>query len=111
MAINTLAEEQNISMTDAKSAIDEYDSQLKQRQQQKVLAIASKQGVIKSNTPIEPSPDEDSSDKMHTLNAGLDSHLHSIGYKKPLIPYWVKRVSIIIIVILALGLIISQLLP
>ena len=38
-----------------------------------------------------------------TLTQGLDNHLEQENIKVPLIPRWVKRVSVIILVILIIG--------
>ena len=35
-----------------------------------------------------------------SLQAGVDSQLNDLGYKKPLLPYWLKRVLVIAIIML-----------
>lgn len=113
MAIKTLAADEGISMEEAKARIDEYEDAMKAKQQQKLTTIANKQGIpnealsfdrqppteeefgrlikdrVKS-TPSEPS--------FKSLQRGVDSKLDDLGYKKPLVPYWVKRLSIIAII-------------
>ncbi|WP_201508774.1 hypothetical protein [Psychrobacter alimentarius] len=117
MAIKTLAADENISMEDAKVRIDAYETQLKVQQQQKLNTIANKQGI--SNHAIsfdrEQEPDEDAdplvknrvkTTKSHqdfqTLQTGVDTRLKDLGYKKPLIPYWLKRVLVIVVIMLGM---------
>lgn len=118
MAIKTLAADENISMDEAKVRIDAYETQLKVQQQQKLNTIASKQGI--SNHAIsfdrEQEPDEDESDplvknrvkttKSHqefeTLQTGVDTRLKDLGYKKPLIPYWMKRLLVIAVIMIGM---------
>lgn len=96
MAIKTLSEEQNISMGEAKDLIDSYEENLKQQQTKKVEAIHQKQqkkNAAKGTTstlPVKENP------KLQALNNGLDERLETMGYKKPAVPYWVKRVFIIL---------------
>ena len=117
MAIKTLAADENISMDEAKVRIDAYETQLKVQQQQKLNTIANKQGI--SNHAIsfdrEQEPDEDAdplvknrvkTTKSHqdfqTLQTGVDTRLKDLGYKKPLIPYWLKRVLVIVVIMLGM---------
>ncbi|MDO5770232.1 MAG: hypothetical protein Q4P13_12070 [Psychrobacter sp.] len=108
MAIKTLAEEQNISMEEAKAKIDAYELALKAKQQQKINHIASKQGIPSqalgippSITPVDDAKANPRPSPFKSLNTGLDNHLDDIGYKKPLLPYWMKRVVIILLVMAA----------
>ena len=109
MAIKTLAEEQNISMEEAKAQIDAYELALKAKQQQKINHIANKQGipaqVLGTAPPAAPIDDAKTKPRpspFKSLNTGLDNHLDDIGYKKPLLPYWMKRVFIILLVMAAI---------
>ncbi len=122
LAIKTLADDANISMSDAKISIDAYEAQLKTQQDKKVQAIAHKQGVsmpsmpaqsAQSIQPLHQSPTQPTSAlnaPTHSITAGLDQHLKHIGYKKPLLPYWAKRVIGIMLVIVLLGMLIWRLL-
>ena len=100
MAIKTLAEDENISMTEAKERIDAYEASLKQKQQQNVAKIAKKQGIeIDTDTDTgQKKTAHEKADGFKQLSSGLDNHLEGIGYKKPLIPRWVWRLSIILVV-------------
>lgn len=111
MAIKTLAESENISMEAAKARIDAYEMNLKAKQQRKLTSIASKQGIPPeaisfSNDPAPTTPDTNKDkDKdinlntsFDTLHTGLDNKLDSLGYTKPLLPHWAKRIIIILIV-------------
>ena len=117
MAIKTLAADENISMDEAKLRIDAYETKLKVEQQQKLNTIASKQGI--SNHAIsfdrEQEPDDDldpliknrvkttkQSRGFKSLQKGVDSQLNDLGYKKPLLPYWLKRLLVIAVVMLGL---------
>lgn len=118
MAIKTLAADENISMDEAKMRIDAYETQLKVQQQQKLNTIANKQGI--SNHAIsfdrEQEPDEDDSDPLiknrvkttkqsqefQTLQTGVDSRLKDLGYKKPLVPFWMKRLLVIAVIMLGM---------
>jgi len=117
MAIKTLAADENISMDEAKLRIDAYETKLKVEQQQKLNTIASKQGI--SNHAIsfdrEQEPDDDldpliknrvkttkQSRGFKGLQKGVDSQLNDLGYKKPLLPYWLKRLLVIAVVMLGL---------
>ena len=108
-AIKSLADAENISMGEAKDRIDEYDLNLKAKQQQKLSSIANKQGIPTGamNFSNDPEPAKLSNEQTNgskapssfaALNSGLDNRLDDMGYKKPLLPYWVKRVTIILIV-------------
>ena len=107
MAIKTLAESENISMDAAKARIDDYEMTLKAKQQRKLTSIASKQGIPPeaisfSNDPAPATPKTDKDKNLNTsfdtLHTGLDNKLDSLGYKKPLLPHWAKRIIIILIV-------------
>ncbi|ERL54796.1 hypothetical protein [Psychrobacter aquaticus] len=117
MAIKTLAADENISMDEAKLRIDAYETKLKVEQQQKLNTIASKQGI--SNHAISFDREQESDDDLDpliknrikttkqsrgfkSLQEGVDSQLNNLGYKKPLLPYWLKRLFVIAIVMLGL---------
>lgn len=117
MAIKTLAEEENISMDAAKARIDAYEHSLKVKQQQKLTTIANKQGIPNEALSFDREPEvrEDtgiliknkvkttkSEQGFKSLQSGVESKLGDIGYKKPLIPYWAKRVSVITIVMIGM---------
>ena len=117
MAIKTLAADENISMDAAKARIDAYETELKVKQQQKLNTIANKQGIPSAALSFDREQEtEDESDLLiknrvkttpseqgfKSLQNGLDSKLNDLGYKKPLVPYWVKRLSIIIIIMAGL---------
>ena len=118
MAIKTLAADEKISMEEAKARIDAYETELKVRQQQKLTAIANKQGISNSAISFDrPSPEVlDAFDPLvksrvkstlpeqnfKGLQQGVNSQLKDIGYKKPLVPYWVKRLLVITIVMLGI---------
>ena len=121
MAIKTLAEEENISMTEAKERIDVYEAALKAKREQQVQRIANKQAKRKPvplTTPTTQSntrtsaiqsnsaaadKDNDNKGDFTGLHSGLDQHLQDIGYKKPLVPRWVWRVLVIIVVMVIVG--------
>ena len=122
MAIKTLAEEENISMTEAKERIDVYEAALNAKREQQVQRIADKQAKRKSvpvatpttqphtqssaiptNSVVAESADKDNKGDFTGLHSGLDKHLQEIGYKKPLIPRWVWRVLVIIVVMIIVG--------
>lgn len=109
LAIKSLSEEQNISMNEAKNLIDDYEQSLKQQQIKKVEAISHKQnkrqGIRQGNQSIKDNPE------LQSLNRGLDNRLNSMGYKPPMVPYWVKRVFVILLVIAILSLLFWQLMP
>ena len=113
MAIKTLAADESISMEEAKSRIDEYEAAIKTKQQQQLTKIASKQGIpnsaISFDLPVVPEDNMLIRDKVKStpsqqdfagLKHAVDSELNSLGYKKPLIPYWAKRLLIIAIVMI-----------
>lgn len=118
MAIKTLAADENISMDEAKVRIDAYETQLKVQQQQKLTTIASKQGIPNEAISFdrEQEPDEDESDPLiknrvkttkqnqefQTLQTGVDSRLKDLGYKKPLVPFWMKRLLVIAVIMLGM---------
>ena len=109
LAIKSLSEEQNISMGEAKELIDEYEQTLKQQQNKKVEAISQKQqkkqGIKPASQPIKDNQE------LQALNNGLDNRLNSMGYKPPMVPYWVKRVFIILLIITILSLLFWRLMP
>lgn len=81
IAIKTHAEEQGISLEEAKAQIDAYEESQKKSSQQ----------------------------SFNNLTQGLDNHLQQENIQLPLIPYWVKRVAIIVLVMLVLGVVFYQL--
>ena len=83
IAIKTLSQEQNISLDQAKTLIDDYEASRK----------SSQPHPAKPNTPT----------AFTTLNQDLDTHLTQENIKRPLIPYWVKRVMVILLIIGVLG--------
>lgn len=112
LAIKSLSEEQNISMGEAKDIIDDYEQQLKQRQTLKVAAISNKQQKKSArNTPKADNQPIEKNKKLQDLNNGLDKRLDSMGYKQPKVPYWVKRVFIILLVMAVLIFVFWQLMP
>ena len=116
MAITTLAADENISMDAAKSRIDAYELALKSQQQQKLNSIANKQGIPSQAFSFDREPVEEESELLikskvkstpseqsfQTLQDGLDNKLNKLGYKKPLLPYWAKRLLVIAIVMAGL---------
>lgn len=113
MAIKTLAADEGISMEAAKARIDEYEDAIKAKQQQKLTTIANKQGIpnsaISFDQPVAPEDSTLVKDKVKStppqqdfagLKHAVDSELNNLGYKKPLIPYWAKRLLIIAIVMI-----------
>ncbi|MDN5898319.1 MAG: hypothetical protein L0H35_06635 [Psychrobacter sp.] len=119
MAIKTLAADENISMDDAKVRIDAYETELKVKQQQKLNTIASKQGIPNHAISFDreqEAEDEDESGKLiknrvkttpseqnfQSLQEGVDSKLNDLSYKKPLVPYWAKRLLVISIIMAGL---------
>lgn len=116
MAIKTLAKDENISMDAAKERIDAYETHLKSKQQQKINAIANKQGIPSAALSADSAPIVDDSaalikNRVKTtpteqdfagIKHAVDSNLNSLGYKKPLIPYWAKRLFIISIIMAGL---------
>nr|WP_315043369.1 hypothetical protein [uncultured Moraxella sp.] len=83
IAIKTYAQEQNISLEDAKNAIDAYE------QNQNVTSQDSQTN----------SPKPQANQGLAGLQAGVDNRLQQENIKLPLVPYWVKRVVIILLVI------------
>lgn len=116
MAITTLAADENISMDAAKSRIDAYELALKSQQQQKLNSIANKQGIPSQAISFDREKAEDDTERLiknkvkstpseqnfQTLQKGVDSQLNNLGYKKTLLPYWVKRLLIIAVVMAGL---------
>ncbi len=108
MAIKNLAADENISMDEAKSRIDAYETQLKVKQQQKLNTIASKQGIPNQAISFDREQEEEEpgplvknrvkttkqSQGFKGLQDGVDSQLNDLGYKKPLLPYWLKRLLV-----------------
>ena len=91
IAIKTHAQEQGISLDEAKQQIDAYENQ----------ALAAN-----SQTPstAHPAPSAENKEQgFSTLTQGLDNHLKQENITLPLLPRWVKRVSVIILVILIIG--------
>ncbi|MGA6100720.1 hypothetical protein ACPESL_00900 [Psychrobacter pocilloporae] len=117
MAIKTLAADENISMDEAKTRIDAYETALKVKQQQKLNTIASKQGIPnqaisfdrEQEVEDEPGPlvknrvkTTKQSQAFKSLQAGVDSQLNDLGYKKPLLPYWLKRLLVIAVLMIGI---------
>lgn len=121
-AIKALSDERGISMGDAKDQIDAYESSLQTKRQHNVDTIASKQGMMtdfdttqtlseSERTRVQNSPSTlrnigdmvDPPEPNLKLNKDLDSHLDSIGYKKPLMPYWAKRLLIFLVIFVAMS--------
>lgn len=117
MAIKTLAADENISMDAAKLRIDAYETEIKVKQHQKLTTIASKQGIPNEAISFDREPPAEvaseqliksrvkttpSEQGFNSLQRGVDSKLDNLGYKKPLIPYWLKRLLIILIVVVGL---------
>ncbi|MGO3045703.1 hypothetical protein [Psychrobacter celer] len=119
MAIKTLAQDENISMDEAKVRIDAYETALKVKQQQKLNTIANKQGI--SNHAISFDREQETKEELESgkliktrvkttkqtqgfkdLQQGVDSRLNNLGYKKPLIPYWTKRLLLIVVIMAGL---------
>ena len=116
MAIKTLAADENISMDEAKTRIDAYETQLKVKQQQKLNTIASKQGIPNQAISFDREQEEDEpgplvknrvkttkqSQGFKGLQDGVDSQLNDLGYKKPLLPYWLKRLLVIAVLMIGI---------
>ncbi|MGE6341298.1 hypothetical protein [Psychrobacter sp. NPDC078929] len=117
MAIKTLAADENISMDEAKTRIDAYETQLKVKQQQKLNTIANKQGI--PNQAISFDREQETEDNpeplvknrvkaasqkqdFKSLQTGMDSKLNDLGYKKPLLPYWLKRLLVIAVLMIGI---------
>ncbi|MGL5252414.1 MAG: hypothetical protein ACRC7U_04650 [Moraxella sp.] len=91
IAIKTHAQEQGISLEQAKQDIDRYEqSQL----------TDEPSGI---DTPAATDSGFDN------LKKGLDNHLAQEGITVPLIPRWVKRVAIIVMIALVIGLVFYRL--
>ncbi len=115
MAIKTLAADEHISMDAAKARIDAYEANLKTEQQQTLNKIASKQGIPtqalssdRTSELAEPLVKDkvkttQSARGFQTLQRGVESQLGEISYKKPLIPYWLKRLMVITIIVVGLS--------
>jgi len=116
MAIKTLAADEDISMDEAKSRIDAYETQLKVKQQQKLNTIASKQGIPNQAISFDREQEEDEPEPLvknrvkttkqsqgfKELQDGVDSQLNDLGYKKPLLPYWLKRLLVIAVLMIGI---------
>lgn len=116
MAIKTLAADENISMDAAKVRIDAYETELKVKQQQKINTIANKQGIPNKALSFDREPEEEESailiknrvkttpseQGFKSLQQGLDSQLNDLGYKKRIVPYWLKRLLVIGIIMAGL---------
>jgi len=116
MAIKTLAADENINMDEAKSRIDAYETQLKIKQQQKLNTIASKQGIPNQAISFDREQEEEEpgplvknrvkttkqSQGFKGLQDGVDSQLNDLGYKKPLLPYWLKRLLVIAVLMIGI---------
>lgn len=116
MAIKTLAADENISMEVAKLRIDAYETALKVKQQQKLTTLANKQGIPNAaiNFDQEHLADEElaiskqrvKSTPVDTgfksLQYGVENQLNDLGYKKPLIPFWAKRLLIIALIMIGI---------
>ncbi|WP_348549836.1 hypothetical protein AADH33_05585 [Psychrobacter sp. KFRI-CH2-11] len=119
MAIKTLAQDENISMDEAKVRIDAYETALRVKQQQKLNTIANKQGI--SNHAISFDRKQETKEELESgkliktrvkttkqtqgfkdLQQGVDSQLNNLGYKKPLMPYWTKRLLLIVVIMAGL---------
>lgn len=117
MAIKTLAADEDISMDAAKTRIDAYETELKVKQQQKLTTIASKQGIPNEALSFDREPPIDvdleapiknrvkttpSEQSFEGLQHAVDSKLNNLGYKKPFVPYWMKRLLVIAVITLGL---------
>lgn len=97
IAIKTHAQEQGISLDEAKQQIDAYENQ----------ALAAK---IQTPSTAHPAPSVETKEQgFNTLTQGLDNHLEQENIKVPLIPRWVWRVSVIILVMVLMGVLLSRL--
>ena len=97
IAIKTHAQEQGISLDEAKQQIDAYESQ-----------------ALAANSQTPPTAHraasvETKEQGFGTLTQGLDNHLKQENIKVPLIPRWVWRVSVIILVMVLIGVLLSRL--
>lgn len=99
-AIKNLSSEENISMDEAKSRIDDYEEQVKAERHKKQEIIAQKQAKKSAKKQkLSKSSEVKEQDLFDNLNSSLDQHLSEQGYKKPLVPYWWKRVVIIVLLL------------
>ncbi|WP_019519642.1 hypothetical protein [Faucicola boevrei] len=96
IAIKTHAQEQNISIDEAKHVIDAYEAS--QTAQWIKSDEASHEDMQK------PTPNQG----FANLQTGVDNHLQQQNIKLPLMPYWVKRVTIILLVLAIFGGLIYQ---
>lgn len=115
-AIKTLAADENITMDAAKSRIDAYELALKNKQQQTLNTIANKQGIPSQAFSFDREQVEEetkqltksriktppSKQGLQSLRDGVDSQLSDLGYKKPLMPYWAKRLLVIVVIMAGL---------
>lgn len=97
IAIKTHAQEQGISLDEAKQQIDAYENQ--------ALATNSQMPPTAHPAPSTVTKEQGFS----TLTQGLDNHLEQENIKVPLIPRWVWRVSVIILVMVLMGVLLSRL--
>ncbi|PNK59443.1 hypothetical protein [Psychrobacter sp. FDAARGOS_221] len=95
LAIKELAAERNISMSEAKTIIDDYEQHLKQKQAKKVQAISDKQHSTSKAKTIKANTRQVNQNR---LISSVDNRLDNMGYQKPMIPYWMKRLLIILLV-------------
>lgn len=117
MAIKTLAQEENISLDAAKARVDAYEAALQEQQELSLARIANRQGIPtelidRSSTFEEQNHGEsalirdyvksDQENDFALLKNGLNRQLHDMDYKKPLVPYWVKRVIVLLIIMAGL---------
>ena len=97
IAIKTYAQEQGISLDEAKQQIDAYENQ----------ALAAK---TQTPSTVHPALSAETKEQgFSTLTQGLDNHLEQENIKVPLIPRWVWRVSVIILVMVLMGVLLSRL--
>ncbi|MFW2176473.1 MULTISPECIES: hypothetical protein [unclassified Moraxella] len=83
IAIKTHAEEQGISMEEAKNQIDTYEV-----------------SVMPNNATTQP---QNAVSGLNGLQQGLEGHLKAENIKVPLIPRWVWRVGVIVLVMALIG--------
>lgn len=91
IAIKTHAQEQGFSLDEAKAQIDAYE-QMQLQQQTPV------------NTASQPA-----SKGFEQLTQGLDNRIAKENITMPLVPYWVKRVTVILLVLAIIGLLLYRL--
>lgn len=117
MAIKTLAKDESISMDEAKLRIDAYETEIKNKQHQNLTTIANTQGISNKALSFDREPETEtlpeslvkhrvktttSEQGFKSLQSGVESNLDDLGYKKPLIPYWTKRLLVIVIIMAGL---------